>query len=97
MAFHQHLKGGPPRNTTSVPLSPYSPPGNLDHLVSLFHTIAVNMGLLAAGFPAITPSIISTLSIEEQLILTLLWASIKMSIHLGAAREAVSTEMHDLS
>jgi len=53
MAFHQD---GPSRIGTPDPLSPLPTTGNLDHLVSLFHQTAADLGLPAAGFPPITPA-----------------------------------------
>jgi len=94
MASHQ---GGPLRLSTPAPLSPLLTTGNLDHLVSLFHQTAADLGLPAAGFPPITPANISTLSIGEQVLLPLLCTSLQLSVHIATALETLSTEIHDLS
>jgi len=94
MASHQ---GGPSRIGTPAPLSPLPTTGNLDHLVSLFHQTAADLGLSAAGFPPITPANISTLSIGEQMLLPLLCTSLQSSVHIATALESLSTEIHDLS
>jgi len=94
MASHQ---GGPSRIATPAPLSPLPPTGNLDHLVSIFHQTAADLGLPAAGFPPITPANISTLSIGEQMLLPLLCTSLQSSVHIATALENLSTEIHDLS
>jgi len=94
MATHQ---GGPSRIVTPARLSPLPPTGNLNHLVSLFHQTAADLGLPAADFPTITPANISTLSIGEQMLLPLLCTSLQSSVHIATAFENLSTEMHDLS
>jgi len=94
MASHH---GGPWRNATPAPLSPLPSTGNLDHLVSIFHETAANLGLPAAGFPPITPANISTLSIGEQMLLPLLCTSLQSSVHMATALENLSPEIHDLS
>jgi len=88
MASHQ---GGPSRIGTPAPLSPLPTTGNLDHLVSLFHQTAADLGLPAAGFPPITPANISILSIGEQLLLPLLYTSLQSSVHIASALENLST------
>jgi len=94
MASHQ---GGPSRLGTPAPLSPLATTGNLDHLVSLFHQTAADLGLPAADFPPIIPANISTLSIGEQMLLPLLCTSLQSSVHIATALENLSTEIHDLS
>ena len=94
MASHP---GGPSRIGTPAPLSPLPTTGNLDHLVSLFHQTAGDLGLPAAGFPPITPANISTLSIGEQMLLPLLCTSLQLSVHIVSALASLSTEIHDLS
>jgi len=94
MASHQ---GGPSRIVTPAPLSPLPTTGNLDHLVSIFHQTAANLGLSAAGFLPITLANISTLSIGEQMLLPLLCTSLQSSVHIATALESLSTEIHDLS
>jgi len=94
MASHQ---GGPSRNATPAPLSPLPTTGNLDHLVSIFHQTAADLGLPATGFPPITPANISTLSIGEQMLLPLLCTSLQSSVHIATALENLSTEIHRLS
>jgi len=94
MASH---RDGPSRIGTPAPLSPLPTTGNLDHLVSLFHQTAADLGLPAAGFPPITPANISTLSIGEQILLPLLCTSLQSSVHIATALESLSTEIHDLS
>ena len=94
MASHQ---GGPSRIGTPAPLSPLPTTGNLDHLVSLFHQTAADLGLPAMGFPPITPANISTLSIGEQMLLPLLCTSLQSSVHIATALQSLSTEIHDLS
>ena len=94
MASHQ---GGPSRICTPAPLSPLPTTGNLDHLVSLFHQTAADLGLPAAGFSPITPANIFTLSIREQMLLPLLCTSLQSSVHSATALETLSTEIHDLS
>ena len=94
MASHQ---GGPSRISTSAPLSPLPTTGNLDHLVSIFHQSAADLGLPAAGFAPITPVNISTLSIREQMLLPLDCNSLQSSVHIATALENLSTEIHDLS
>jgi len=94
MASHQ---GGPSRIGTPAALSPLPTTGNLDHLVSLVHQTAADLGLPAAGFPPITPANISTLSIGEQMLLPLLCTSLQSSVHIATAHETLSTEIHDLS
>ena len=93
MASHQ---GGPSRIGTPAPLSPIPTAGNLDHLVSIFHQTAADLGLPAAGFPPITPANISTLSSGEQMLLPLLCTSVQSSIHIASALENLSTEVHHL-
>jgi len=94
MASHQ---GGPSRNATPAPLSPLPTTGNLNHLVSIFHQTAADLGLRAAGFPPITPANISTLSIGEQMLLPLLCTLLQSSVHIATALENLSTAIHDLS
>ena len=94
MASHQ---GAPPRNTTHPPLSLVPATENLDHLVSIFHKTAANIGLPAAGFPPITPANISTLSIGKQMVLPLLCTSLQSRVHITTALENLATEIHDLS
>ena len=94
MASHH---GGPSRNPSPAPLSPLPTTGNLDHLVSIFHQTATDLGLPAAGFPPITPANISTLSIGELILLPLLYTSFQSSVHIATALENLSTEIHDLS
>jgi len=80
MASHQ---GGPSLSPTPAPLSPLPTTGNLDHLVSIFHQTAADIGLPAAGFPPIMPANISTLSIGKQMLLPLLCTSLQSSIHIA--------------
>jgi len=94
MASHQ---GGPSRNATPASLSPLPTAGNLDHLVSIFQQTAADLGLPAPGFPPITAANITTLSIGEQMLLPLLCTSLQSSVHIAAALENLSTEIHDLS
>jgi len=94
MASHQ---GGPSRIGTPAHFSPLQTTGNLDHLVSLFHQTAADLGLPAAGFPFISPANISTLSIGEQMLLPLLCTSLQLSVHIATALESLSTEIHYLS
>jgi len=94
MASHQ---GGPSRIGTPAPLSPLPTTGNLNHLVTLFHQTAADLGLPAPGFPPITPGNISTVSIGEQMLLPLLCTSLQSSVHIATALESLSTEIHDLS
>jgi len=94
MASHQ---GVPSRIGTPAPLSPLPTTGNLDHQVSLFHQTATDLRLPAAGFPPITPTNISTLSIGEPMLLPLLCTSLRSSVHIATALENLSTEIHDLS
>jgi len=91
------LQGGPSRIGTPAPLSPLQTTGNLDHLVSLFHQTAADLGLPAAGFPPISPANISPLSNGEQVLLPLLCTSLQGSVHIATALEYLSTEIHDLS
>jgi len=91
------LQGGPSRIGTPAPLSPLPTTGNLDHLVSMFHQTATDLGLPAEGFPPITPANISTLSIGEQMLLPLLCTSLQSSVHIATALENLLTEIHDLS
>jgi len=91
------IQGGPSRVGTPAPLSPLPTTGNLDHLVSLFHQTAADLGLPAAGFPPITPANISTLSIGEQMLLPLLCTTLQSRVHIATALESLSTEIHDLS
>ena len=93
MASHQ---GGLLRIGTPAPLSPLPTTGNLDHLVSLFHQTAADLGLPATGFPPITPANISTLSIGGQMVLPLLCTSLQSSVHIATALENLSTEIHNL-
>ena len=93
MASHQ---GGPSRIGTPAPLCPLPTTENLDHLVSLFHQTATDLGLPAACFLPITPETISTLSIGEQMLLPLLCTSLQSSVHIATALENLSTEIHDL-
>jgi len=94
MASHQ---GAPLRIGTPAPLCLLPTTGNLDHLVSLFHQTAADLGLPAAGFPPIAPANISTLSIGEQMLLPLHNTSLQSSVHIATALESLSTEIHDLS
>ena len=91
------IQGGPSRVGTPAPLSPLPTTGNLDHLVSLFHQTAADLGLPAAGSPPITPANISTLSFGEQMLLRLVCTSLQLSVHIATALESLSTEIHDLS
>jgi len=93
MVSHQ---GGPSRIGTPGPHSPLPTTGNLEHLDSLFHQTAGDLGLPAAGFPPITPANLSTHSIGEQMRFPLLCTSLEASFHNATARENLSTEIHDL-
>ena len=93
MASHQ---GGPSRNSTLAPLSHLPTTGKRDHLVSIFHKTAADLGLPAAGFSPITPANISTLSIREQMLFPVLCTSLQSSVHIATALENLSTEIQDL-
>ena len=94
MASHQV---GPQRNTIPALLSPLPTTGNLDHLGSIFHKTAADLGLPATGFPPITRANISTLSIGKHMLLPLLCTLLQTSVHIATALENLSTEIHNLS